>query len=267
MSHYLFHHLTALSKFRNSEDLAIITDVDGTISEIAPTPEEAEVSDSMNKLLTALNKKFKLVGVISGRSLSNVKDMVGVDGILYVGNHGLEYLKNGEKFIETEAEKYCQKMEELYKEIEKHHISKLEGLILENKKIGLCIHYRQCPSSEEAREKIRLALKEILNSDELKISSGRKIIEIKPPLIQDKGTILEKIAQEYNLKQIIYLGDDVTDYDAFTKLEELEKKKNIETASILVLSKEIPIYVKNSAKYYLNSVQEVQRFFEWLLYK
>jgi trehalose-6-phosphatase len=61
------------------------------------------------------------------------------------------------------------------------------------------------------------------------------------------------------------LGDDVTDFDAFTKLKELEKTGKIKTASILVLSSEIPDYVKSSSLFYVRNVNEVQRFFKWLL--
>jgi len=60
------------------------------------------------------------------------------------------------------------------------------------------------------------------------------------------------------------LGDDITDVDAFHKLGELGKKSNIQAASILVLSNEIPDYVKNSSLFYVKSVDEVERFFRWL---
>lgn len=262
---YLFDHLEKLRAFKHDKNLAIISDVDGTISEIAPTPEEAIVTDLMRDLLSQLNEKFELVGVISGRPLSNVSEMVGVDGILYVGNHGLEYLKNGEKITDPDAEKYRSKMQELCKELETKDLLQLEGLKLEDKGICLCLHYRQCPQGEEAKEEIWDTLNQLLDSDELKISSGRKIIEIKPPLNKDKGTILEKIVKEYNLKKVIYLGDDITDFDAFSKLQELKKKREIEIGTILILSAEIPDYVKNSTQYYVNSVQEVQIFFKWLL--
>ena len=77
--------------------------------------------------------------------------------------------------------------------------------------------------------------------------------------------LLEKIIEKYDLKRVIYLGDDVTDFDAFTKLKELEKTGKIKTASILVLSSEIPDYVKSSSLFYVRNVNEVQRFFKWLL--
>jgi trehalose 6-phosphate phosphatase len=90
-------------------------------------------------------------------------------------------------------------------------------------------------------------------------------VELKPPISRDKGFIVEKILEKYDLNRVIYLGDDVTDFDAFTKLKELEKTGTIKTASILVLSNEIPDYVKSSSLFYVRNVNEVQRFFKWLL--
>ena len=90
-------------------------------------------------------------------------------------------------------------------------------------------------------------------------------MEIKPPINRDKGFIVEKIVEKYDLNRVIYIGDDVTDFDAFIKLKELEKTGKIRMASIIVLSKEIPDYMKSSSLFYVRSVNEVQRFFKWLL--
>ena len=90
MSKYLFDYLEEFYEFKNDNTSAILTDVDGTISEIAATPEKAVVTPSMKKELSKLKEKFQMVTVISGRSVQNAKAMVGVDGILYVGNHGME---------------------------------------------------------------------------------------------------------------------------------------------------------------------------------
>lgn len=70
--------------------LGLITDIDGTISPIAPSPLEARVSPACRRHLAALAKKLELVAVISGRPAVEARDMVGVEGIVYVGNHGLE---------------------------------------------------------------------------------------------------------------------------------------------------------------------------------
>ncbi len=265
MSKYLFDYLDDLSEFKNDNKTTILTDIDGTISEIAATPEEAVVSPSMKNELEKLNEKYKMVGVISGRSVINARSMVDVDGILYIGNHGMEYLIDDEIFIDTDAEKYLADIKRKAEELENSDLSKIEGLTFEDKGICLCIHYRKCEIPEDARKKILDELNDSINSNKLKLSEGRKNIELKPPISRDKGYILEKIIEKYDLNRIIYLGDDVTDVDAFTKLKALENIDKISTASILVLSSEIPEYVKNSALFYVRSVNEVQRFFKWLL--
>lgn len=265
MSKYLFDYLEELYKFKNDNASAILTDIDGTISEIAATPEEAVVTLSMKKELSKLKEKFQMVGVISGRSVQNAKAMVGVDGILYVGNHGMEYVNNGEIFVDPEAVKYLANIKKIGEKLKNSELSKIKGLMFEDKGICISIHYRKCELQEDARKRIMDAINDSIDTSELKLTEGRKLVELKPPISRDKGFIVEKIIEKYDLNRVIYLGDDVTDFDAFKKLKELEKTGKIRTASIVVLSSEIPDYVKSSSLYYVRSVDEVQRFFKWLL--
>lgn len=265
MSRYLFHHLNELKKFKTDIRTAIVTDVDGTISEIAPTPEEAVVTEAMRKELVKLKEKFGLVAVLSGRSVLNAQKMVGVDGLLYVGNHGLEFLKDNHRFVNPEVEKYLPRIKETGQKLQLGELSCLDGLLFEDKGICYSIHYRLAKPTENAREKILNTLQNDPECEGLEISEGRQLVELKPPVSCDKGTILHSIAEEYNLGKIIYLGDDITDADAFNKLKELEKWGKIKGVSILVLSNEIPSYVKKDASFFVNGVDDVLKFFQWLL--
>ncbi len=264
MPKYLFNHLKDLYEFKNDKT-SILTDIDGTISEIANIPDEALVTPSMQKVLSQLKDKFKMVGVISGRSAMKAKAMVGVDGIVYIGNHGMEYIIGNEIFIDPEALKYLENIKRSVEKLENGELSKIDGLMFEDKGVCIAIHYRQCELHENVRNKILKAINDSVDASKLKLTEGRKVVEIKPPISRDKGFIVEKILEKYDTDRVIYLGDDVTDYDAFIKLKELEKKGRIRMASIIVLSKEIPDYVKNSSLFYVRSVDEVQRFFKWLL--
>lgn len=265
MPEYLFDSLDKIEIFKNDDKTAILTDIDGTISEIAETPEGAGVSPSMKVLLSDLNRKFQLVAVISGRSVDNVKEMVDVDGLLYVGNHGMEYIIKDKRFLDPDAEMYLPELKRNAEKLEKGDLSKINGLMFEDKGVCLAIHYRQCELNVDVRKKILDEINKYNDSKNLKISEGRKVVEIKPSISRDKGYVVEKILRRYGLKKVIYLGDDITDFDAFKKLEELEKTGVIKTASILVFSSEIPDYVKNSTLFYVRNVDEVQRFFNWLL--
>ncbi len=264
MPKYLFDYLEYFYEFKNDKT-SILTDIDGTISEIATTPEDAVVTPSMQKLLFKLKEKFQMVGVISGRSAVNAKSMVGVDGLLYVGNHGMEYVDGNKIFIDPEALKYLADIKKSVDKLKNGELSRINGLMFEDKGVCIAIHYRQCLPNENVRNRILDAINDSIDIGKLKLTEGRKIVEIKPPISRDKGFIVEKILEKYDLNRVIYLGDDVTDFDAFLKLKELEKTGKIRMATIIVLSNEIPDYVKSSALFYVKSVDEVQRFFKWLL--
>lgn len=265
MVKYLFKNLEYLETFKNDPSTAILTDIDGTISKIAQTPEEAVVTDSMRKELVKLKEKFQLVVVISGRSVLNAREMVGVEGLLYVGNHGLEFLKNNELHMLPEVAKYLPKIKKTYTNLECGSLSRLNGLIFENKGICFSIHYRLSDNPENVRDKILKTVQDDPQCRELKISEGRQLVELKPPVSCDKGTILNNIMEEYNLEKIIYLGDDITDANAFNKIKELEREGKIKGVSILVLSNEIPSYVKKDSAFFVNDIDEVLKFFQWLL--
>ena len=263
-SKYVFDGLEELNSFKQDNKLILLIDIDGTISEISSTPEKAVVTDSMRNEIIKLRERFQMVVVISGRSVKNAMAMVGVDGLLYIGNHGIEYFKDGEIYIDSEAHKYLDDIKDISRELKNSKLSQINGLVFEDKRICFSIHYRKCKSQENVHKKILEVIKQSVDRSKLKVMDGRKIVEIKPPLSIDKGFIIEKIIKNYHLHRVIYLGDDITDFDAFTKLRELRKNNNILAVSILVLSNEIPDYVRKSSLFYVKSVDEVQRFFKWL---
>ncbi len=269
---YLFSHLEEFKKFKNDPQTAVITDIDGTISQIVSKPDEAVITPEMRNVLTRLADKFKLVAVISGRPVKDAQNIVGVDNLLYVGSHGLEYLKNGKIHVEEEVESYVPIIKEIARLLEEKDSCNIEGIFFEDKGLCFSIHYRLCKEPEKAREIILNSIEDVLKTsrndngcENLKINEGRKIVEIRPPIGYDKGTILEKLTSENQIKKLVYLGDDVTDNDAFSKLNQLKRKNKMDGESLLVLSEEIPDYLKKNASFFVKNVDEVQKFFKWLL--
>lgn len=243
-------------------DTAVITDIDGTISEIVPTPMEATVAPEIRDTMEKLADKFKFTGVMTGRSINNALEMMGHKKMIYIGNHGLEQYKNGKIRIEPEVKRYIPVIKRLAQDIQKK-LNNYDCILFQDKKLSFTVHYRLCKNGEKVRRKALEIIRSIKESNDLKITEGRKVIEIRPPVGYDKGTILQKFIIENGIKKIIYLGDDITDADAFSKLNEL-KKEGIETMSIVVNSNETPEYVSESADFYVNSVNGVHKFFKWL---
>ena len=260
---YLFDHLDDLKKFKNDRKTAIITDIDGTISQIVPTPMEAIVSTDMKNIIKKLAKKFEFTGVMTGRSIENALDMMKNKNLIYIGNHGLEQFKNGKISIEPEVKKYIPVIKKLALKIQ-NKLDNYDCILFQDKNLSFTVHYRLCDNGDKIRQKALDVIASIKDSKSLKITEGRKVIEIRPPIGYDKGTILQKFIFDNNIKKIIYLGDDITDSDAFNKLKELKMEEKVETVSIVVNSNETPDYVKESADFFLKSVDDVQKFFKWL---
>ena len=260
----LLNNLKEIEKYKNPETI-IVTDIDGTISSIETLPHQAMITNNMKGILNNIQQKFKLLSIITGRSLKDALEMINIEGILYIGNHGMEYQRNNEIITDKKTLNYIPKINELYEKLKNESNLKQPGIILENKKACISIHYRSTQDTQSVRKTILKTLRNIKTTEGLQIKEGRKIIEVRPPVGNDKGKIINKIVKNYQAKKLIYLGDDITDVDAFKEISKLSTEKNFEGISILVISNETPEFVKKSAEYYVNSVDEVEIFLKWLL--
>ena len=258
----IFNHLKNLETCKNTKT-AIITDVDGTISQIVQNPDDALVDDEMKEILKELSRKFQFLIFITGRTIKNVRKMVDIPGSYYVGSHGMEYQENHEIVTDPKVESFKNEIAEIEVELKKR--LNLPGLIFENKNTCLTIHYRMNENQEMARISILNEIKQLKLSKDLLISEGKKIVEIKPQTGNNKGTIIGRIVEDKKLDQLIYCGDDTTDIDAFKAIETLNNHPSFKGISIVILSKETPPNVVNNARYYVNNIGELKSFFKWLI--
>jgi trehalose 6-phosphate phosphatase len=239
----------------------LLTDVDGTLSEIRDRPEEARVDPEIADILGRLRDFYRLVGVISGRRAEDVANMVGRSDILFIGNHGLERLINGRLSMENEAggEIAAAKVDLL------KGLPSAAGLALEDKLSVLAIHYRLCRDEQAIEAAKRLAVR-VAGEHGLRTQSGRQVIEIRPRGA-DKGITILNLAQEYKLERVVYLGDDRTDLDAFRVLRETRANAGLKSVTIGVVTAESPPELPAEADYCVNSVSEVRKFLDWLVFR
>ncbi len=236
----------------------LLCDYDGTLTPIVENPEDALLDDGTRKVLQDLVKKRRLkVGFITGRALVDIKTKIGIDGALYAGNHGFEIEGPELKFIYPLTDEMRSIMR-LMKLILKKALSNIKGVIIEDKGVTLSIHYRMVDEDKLSQvhtvfeNTVELARK----AGKVKTLSGKKVHEIRPALEWDKGKAVDLLVSKYMTSSTkdrilaIYLGDDLTDEDAF-------KAVNAHGG--------ISIFVGNSsansaADYYLNSTSEVITF-------
>ncbi len=260
---YVFEYLDVIREALRRSPFGLFTDVDGTISQTAPTPQEAEVSPLCRRYLSALCKQLALVAAISGRPAVQVKSMINIDGMVYIGNHGLERWSEGHSEFAQDVQDYSKVIKAAIKELTP--LLSTKGISIDNKGVTATIHYRLCPDHQSARQDILAAIEDSRHTKSLRVMQESKYaINLLPPVRVDKGTATLDLIQEYNLQGGVYLGDDLTDIDAFRAIHTACRDLDFKGFAIGITSQEMPAKLAEEADFTLNGVNDVERFLKWL---
>lgn len=201
-----------------------------------------------------MSGEYLLVAGISGRKTEDARRLVGLENIVYFGNHGFEILRDGEVEVIPEARPYLEKIQEL----ENRARDELEpqGAFIEEKGITASIHYRNV--SGEIGERCVELVKAEGERLGLRITVGRGVVEARPPIEADKGSAVRRLVEEYKPKRAMFLGDDTTDLDAFRALKELRDEGVLEEIlRIGVKSDEGPPEIVSEADIAVDGVEGV----------
>jgi trehalose 6-phosphate phosphatase len=258
---YVFEHLDLIEKLLRQSPFGLIVDVDGTISETAPTPQQASVSPLCRHYLSLLCPHLALVAAVSGRPAAQVRDMIGIDGMVYLGNHGLERWTEGHSELTEEAEAYSKIISSIVEKLPR--LLSTEGIIIEDKRLTASIHFRLHPEPESAKRAILAALQQLPQVGELRVIQGRKTVDLLPPAA-NKGTAILDLIKMYSLRGGVYLGDDFTDIDAFRAIRAASRDLDFHGFAVGVISQEMPESFVAEADFTLNGVSDVERFLEWM---
>lgn len=259
---YFFEHLDLIEEVLRRSPFGLVTDVDGTISPTAPTPQQAEVSQLCQHYLSILCNQLALVAAISGRPAVEVKNMLNIEGIVYIGNHGLERWIEGHSEFPKDVPDYAKVIKSAVEALSP--LLNLTGVSIEDKGITATIHYRLSPEPQAAERHILTALKNSPQTKGLQIVQERMAIDLLPPVEVNKGTAILDLIQEYDLHGGIYLGDDVTDIYAFRAIHTASSELNFQGFAIGVISQEMPENLVAEADFTLNGVSDVERLLKWM---
>jgi len=196
----------------------LLLDFDGTLSEIVEHPESAALRPGNADLLESLNRKpGSTVGVISGRSLDDVRRRVGVPGLVYGGNHGLEICGPHLQYLHPHAAAAIAHFAELAALLDAS-LAEIPGAHVENKTLTLTVHYRQTPAEHHARVGAIVddVAESAITAGRVRLAAAKAAIELRPSIDWNKGRALELIRSRLAPDAVpIYIGDDATDEDAF----------------------------------------------------
>jgi len=201
---------------------ALFLDYDGTLTPIVKRPEDAILSEDMRDILRALASHCT-VAVVSGRDRADVKELVDLENLVYAGSHGFDISgPRGLKFQHEGGRKTLPDLDRAETEL-RERLQGIKGAQVERKRFALAVHYRN--AAEDDLPFIQKTVREVNQGLEgLKTSPGKKILELKPDLEWDKGKallwLLDRLGLQEDRVLPLYLGDDLTDEDAFRVLAE-----------------------------------------------
>lgn len=240
---------------------ALLSDFDGTLSPIAPTPEAAHLHPDLVHVLPELASREPLFGIITGRAVDDARRKVGVEDVLYVGNHGLEWFDDGayrahpaglaaEQAIIDALAAIDQDLRDLDRD--------LTGMVFENKRLSASIHYRLVASPETFDEPLATITQRRADEFGLRMTTGKMMVELRPAARVSKGSAVEEIVTAHGIRGAVFLGDDVTDVDAFLAITRLRDAGTLDAAlSVGVLSADTNPAIAESADVLVRDVNVV----------
>lgn len=257
---YLLRRLNKIKSLLADKSIFLFLDYDGTLTPIKTKPKYAHLTNRTKNILSTLSKttRCKLV-IISGRSLKDITRMVGLKNVIYCGNHGLEIRGPKIRFSSPVSRKHKSTIQKINHQLHSY-LSPIKGVLIENKRLSLSIHYRLV--SPENRLLIKNIIGRItapyLSRNEINIRAGKMVLEIRPPVNWDKGKavlwLLHNMPFSKNTSVLpAYIGDDSTDEDAFKIL----KKSGL---TVFVGRPK-----KTNAQYYVKDTSEVLNFLRLII--
>jgi trehalose 6-phosphate phosphatase len=220
---------------------AVLLDVDGTLAPIVRHAEDAHVPEPTRGPLIAVAKRYGLVACVSGRQAAIARRIVSLGTITYVGNHGAEILRGGATEVEHDPEiaAWSRRVQDFARGAMTDELRRLR-VRDEDKDVIAAFHWRGAPD-EAAAEAAVMAIGAAAEAAGFWTHRGRKVLEIRPPVALDKGRGITRLLDGQDLDAALYVGDDLTDLDAFAALRALRAEGAIATALCVgVASDETP---------------------------
>ena len=202
---------------------AVFYDFDGTLSEIVEDPDSARLFDGAADALTSLSAACP-VAILSGRDLADVRQRVGLPGLWYAGSHGFELTgPDGTHHQNSEAAASIPVLAGAAADLA-DQLGHIPGVVVEHKRFGVAAHYRN--AARDRVGEVAAAVRTAGQRTALRVTTGREVIELRPNIDWDKGKTLHWVLDYIRDNEAagpllpIYLGDDITDEDAFDAVDD-----------------------------------------------
>jgi trehalose 6-phosphate phosphatase len=185
----------------------VVFDYDGTLAPLVDDPAAAVMRTSTRELLSRVAQRYPC-GVLSGRARPEVMRFLTGTGVEWVlGNHGTEWGRQPSDGLDFEQKvlRWSERIAE--------RLGELQGVVLENKRYSLAIHYRRSREKKQAVVAIAAAVEGLKGA---KVYPGKQVVNVVPDGAPHKGIALQRLRSVAGCDTAIYVGDDTTDEDVFS---------------------------------------------------
>jgi trehalose 6-phosphate phosphatase len=233
--------------------LILCLDFDGTLAPIVDQPSLAVLSADMRRVVMSLAGHERIcTAIISGREVGDLESRVQMSNLIYAGNHGLEIQGRGLHFVEPKAVECREPLQELLGQLSSR-LEAVPGALVEDKGLTASVHFRLAAPDrhEDIRQTVHAALASTRHP--FLLAAGDMVFDIRPRVYWSKGDAAVWIREQMGAPAalMIYLGDDVTDEDAFAALQE-------------DITVKVGSSAESAAHYHLDNQRGVLPFLEWL---
>lgn len=236
--------------------LAVFLDYDGTLTPIVEDHTKALMAEDMRADLAQLARHCAVI-IVSGRDLAKLRELVKLDHVWYAGSHGFQITgpkDSGEHF--EQGEEFLSELDEVEQALQQR-LADIKGHSVERKKFSIAVHYRQV--AQQDIDSLRPILDRTLEEHpRLRLGHGKKVFEIGPDIDWNKGEavlwLMQRLAGEKPGLAALYVGDDITDEDAFHVL----------AGGGLSIAVRYDESRQTAADYAVADTQDVKQFLQWL---
>jgi trehalose 6-phosphate phosphatase len=196
---------------------ALFLDIDGTLLDLARTPDRVKVPRELLRALEKLTHHLSgALAFVSGRSLESIDTLFAPFRPAAIGTHGGE-IRGADGTI-VRGQPLSGKVAEIFAGLAEN----IPGLLLEDKRSALALHYRLAPEAQPVLMSAMEKHARLFESEKVHILHGKAVIEARPAGV-DKGTAVTVLAKQKPFlgRTILFGGDDTTDLDVFRILPQL----------------------------------------------
>ena len=210
----------AASRISAVDRLALCLDFDGTLAPVNPDPAAVSLDSKIASLLAEIAEPADtFVAIISGRSIKDIRERVGIEVVRYAGNHGLEVGTGEDTWIHPDASEAKPELSTLLDTLASA-LADQDCVRIEDKGVTATIHYRDCEPT--VRAAIHETVLEVADTaPRIRVTRGRAASQLRPAISWDKGAAVRELVTDWNPSLTVYIGDDYTDEAALSAVRDL----------------------------------------------